>query len=167
MMNALAKLHRLLLKTETLLLATLLLSLIVIAVTQVLMRNALGGGLLWADAYTRISVLWIALFGAMSGARSGNHIAIDALLRYLPGNWRQTIKRINNGLTGLACLAAAWFSTTFVAQEYDYGGTAFADIPAWWCEAIIPFAFAVIALRYSIAVFLTENQSNQTDDIVS
>jgi hypothetical protein len=42
-------------------------------------------------------------------------------------------------------------------QEYQYGGSAFADIPNWLCQAIIPFALTVIALRYAVAAFLHSN----------
>lgn len=158
-MNRLAKLHRLLLQTETLLLVFLLLSLILIAVTQIVMRNVLGGGLLWADAYTRISVLWIAMIGAMVAARQRKHIAIDVLVRGLSGRWKKRLERCTDGLTSLVCFAASWFSLDFVRQESGYGETAFGTIPTWWCETIIPFAFAVIALRYGIAVLLTETES--------
>lgn len=158
-MNALRKLHSLLLKAETLLLVFLLISLIVIAVTQVLLRNVFGGGLLWADAYTRISMLWIALIGAMIASRSCHHIAIDVLIRGLPEQWQRITQRISDGLTAMICFVAAWFSTAFVIQERAYGDIAFGNIPSWECEAIIPFAFGVIALRYSAAVFLPENHS--------
>lgn len=159
-MNTLAKLHQILLKAETLLLVSFLISLIVIAVIQVLMRNVFDGGLLWADAYTRISVLWIAMLGAMIASRQQNHIAIDILMRRLPEGWKNIMQRISNGLTGSICLAIAWFSADFVMQESKYADIAFADIPTWWCEIIIPFAFAVIAARYCVAVFLPQKRPN-------
>lgn len=159
-MKLLCRLHRFLLQAETLLLTTLLLSLILIAVTQVVMRNAVGGGLLWADAYTRISVLWLALLGAMVGSRRQSHLAIDAFVRFLPCRWKKRMARLNNGLTGLICFAAAWFSGDFLIQEYRYADLAFANVPNWWCEAIIPLAFLVIALRYGFAAFLPDNPTN-------
>lgn len=162
MRHVFTKLHVGLLRAEKLLLTALLLSLIIIAVTQVLMRNTQGGGLLWADSYTRISVLWIALLGAVSGSRQQNHLAIDALLRHLPAHWQAIANRINFALTAVICGIAAWFSTDFVRQEAEYGDIAFADIPTWWCESIIPFAFAVISLRYAIAVFLPHPRHAQT-----
>lgn len=159
-MKLLSRLHRFLLQAETLLLATLLLSLILIAVTQIVMRNLAGGGLLWADAYTRISVLWLAMLGAMIGARRQSHLAMDAFVRFLPARWKSRMTRINNALTGLICFAAAWFSGDFLAREYRYGDLAFANVPNWWCEAIIPLAFLVIALRYSVAAFSPDNQTD-------
>ncbi|QPK61999.1 TRAP transporter small permease [Methylomonas sp. LL1] len=156
MMSVLAKLHQLLLKAETLLLVMILISLILIAVAQILMRNFLGGGLLWADAYTRISVLWIAMIGAMIASRQHGHIAIDILIQRLPGRWKTLGQRISDGLTALICFAGAWFGGDFVMREYAYGDKAFAEIPNWWCEAIIPFAFVVIALRYGAAALMAE-----------
>ena len=153
----LVKLHQWLLKAETLLLALVLLSLIVIAVAQILLRNLFDGGFLWADAYTRISVLWLALLGAMIGSRQQNHLAIDALVRFLPPRWKGLISRMTNAFTGLICFVAAWFAADFVRQESDYADIAFGAVPNWWCEAVIPLAFAVIALRYSIAVFMPQD----------
>ncbi|OAI16519.1 hypothetical protein A1359_07680 [Methylomonas lenta] len=158
-MSILVKLHQCLLKAENLLLVTIVLSLIMIAVAQILMRNVMGGGLLWADAYTRISVLWIAMLGAMLASRQRNHIAIDIVVQRLPTRWRGLAQRISNGLTGLVCFVAAWFSSDFLLQEFAYADKAFADIPNWLCEAIIPFAFIVIALRYSIAALIGDKHS--------
>lgn len=152
-MKLLANLHRFFLKAETLLLASLLISLILIAVAQVVMRNFFGGGLMWADGYTRTSVLWVSLVGAMAASRQHRHIAIDVLIQRLPKHWKGIAHRLSYFLTSLVCLFGAWVSTEFVVQEYHYGGNAFADIPNWSCQAIIPFALGVIALRYGVAAF--------------
>jgi hypothetical protein len=39
-------------------------------------------------------------------------------------------------------------------MEFADGGIAFAQVPIWFCEAIIPFAFTVISLRYFLLSFL-------------
>jgi hypothetical protein len=39
-------------------------------------------------------------------------------------------------------------------MEFSDGGMAFANVPSWLCEAIIPFAFTVIALRYFLLSFM-------------
>lgn len=154
MSRTLARWHRLLLKTEKLLLVALVLSMIGIAVAQILLRNLLGAGLLWADGYTRTSVLWLALLGAMLASRRQRHIAIDVLVRYVPNRWRPVALRIRLLATALVCFVAVWFSAGFVIQEYGVGDMAFADVPSWWCQSAIPFAFTVIGLRYGAAAFL-------------
>ncbi len=48
---------------------------------------------------------------------------------------------------------AAYYSLLFVIMEKEDGLIAFANIPAWVCESIIPIAFAVISLRYLLYSF--------------
>jgi TRAP-type C4-dicarboxylate transport system permease small subunit len=160
-MPLLQRLYGWLLKVETLLLVAVLLSLIGVAVTQIVLRNLFDSGLLWADAFTRISVLWLALLGATVGSRQRKHLAIDALVRFLPGHWKNLIAHLTDVFTGLVCFVAAWFATDFVMQESAFGDIAFAAVPNWLCETIIPVAFIVIALRYSLAPFLPSDTENK------
>lgn len=157
----LTRLYQRLLQVETFILVSLLLSMIVIAVLQIILRNFFGGGILWVDAYLRIAVLWIALFGAMIAGRTTRHIAIDIVLQKLPGLWQQRMRRLAFVITAAICATMTWFSAQFVWQEREFGDVAFAEIPAWWCESIIPLAFGVIALRYLLAALLNATQSDK------
>ena len=95
-------------------------------------------------------MLWLGLIGAMAASRTGNHISIDVISRYLPKGVKRftslAVYLFTAGITGLM----AWHSLRFVAMEKADGITAFANVPAWVCEAIIPGAFAVICIRYTL-----------------
>lgn len=132
----------------------LLLLMIVMAVTQIFLRNLFDTAIVWGDVLVRILVLWVGLVGAMVASRQGNHINIDILDRYLPGRAKTVVNFVVELFTALICSGVAYFSLRFVQMEYLDGGMAFARVPAWVCEAIIPFAFVVIALRYFILAFL-------------
>ena len=132
----------------------LLLAMIGLAVTQILLRNLFEGGIIWSDVLVRTLVLWVGLFGAMVASRQGNHINIDILERYLPSRAKIIVNFIVELFTALICAVVAYFSLHFVQLEYVDGGMAFARVPAWVCEIIIPFAFVVIALRYFMLAFL-------------
>lgn len=148
------KIHRLLLKTETGLLVILLTSMIAIAVAQIILRNFFGSGILWGESYVRIAVLWLTLIGGMIASRTDNHISIDVINTFLSDNMQARLKRIVSFITAGICLIAAWYSYLFVMIEYEDGGAAFASVPNWVCESIIPFAFTIISLRYFlISVF--------------
>lgn len=158
----LCSLHRGLASAEDLLMLVIVISMAIIAVTQIIMRNTFGGGLLWADAYTRISVLWIAMLGAMSASRSQKHIAIDLVMQRLPLAYHRIGLRISHALTALVCFITAWFSTDFVLQERSFAAMAFGQIPVWWCQSIIPVAFVVMGLRYVVAVFFASSITAET-----
>lgn len=149
------KFHQLLLKTESGLLIGLLLLMIIIAVIQIVMRNFMGAGLIWAESLLRITVLWLALLGAMVASRKNEHIAIDVLVTKLPESFKGIMMRFTRVTTALICFIVAWFSLKFVLDEYEYGGIAFGIIPHWLCEAIIPFSFCIMAIRYlASAIFI-------------
>ena len=136
----------------------MLLLMIGLAVTQIFLRNLFDSGIVWSDILVRILVLWVGLVGAMVASRQGNHINIDILDRYLPERAKPVVSTVVQLFTALICTVAAYFSLLFVQVEYADGGTLFAQIPAWVCESIIPFAFAVIAVRYFMLSF--ENFKN-------
>ncbi|GBC63353.1 C4-dicarboxylate ABC transporter permease [Desulfonema ishimotonii] len=142
------KILRLIYRVEDGLLVGVLLVMMSMAVAQILMRNLLGSGIVWGDVLVRILVLWIGLLGAMIASRSGEHIRIDLASRYFPEWLRQAVDAVGELFTAGICLTVAWHSFRFVRSEVEYGGIAFASVPAWACEAVIPFAFAVIGLRY-------------------
>ena len=136
----------------------LLLLMIGLAVTQIFLRNLFDSGIVWSDILVRILVLWVGLLGAMVASRQGNHINVDILDRYLPERAKPLVSIVVQLFTALICTVAAYFSLLFVQIEYADGGMAFAKVPAWVCEAIIPFAFGVIAVRYFTLSF--ENFKN-------
>lgn len=155
----LKKFYQLLLKTETGLLVGLLLLMVTIAVIQIVMRNFMGAGLIWAESLLRITVLWLALLGAMVASRKNEHIAIDVLVEKLPNNIKYSVMRISYLLTAAICFTVAWYSLQFVMDEYQYGGIAFGFVPHWVCESIIPFALCIIAIRYFVSAFLISTSS--------
>ncbi|MFK5949835.1 MAG: TRAP transporter small permease [Methylococcales bacterium] len=160
-LEGLKKIHQLLLKTETSLLVGLLVMMVIIAVIQIVMRNFFGTGLIWAESLLRITVLWLALLGAMVASRKGEHIAIDVIVNKLPGKVRYIVMRLSRVITAIICFVIAWYSLMFVIDEYQYGGIAFGIIPHWLCEAIIPFSLCIIAMRYSASALMLSQAKKQ------
>ena len=68
-----AVLHRI----EDGILVAILCLMIGLAALQIVLRNFLGAGIVYADMLVRILVLWIGLVGAMVAARQNKHISID------------------------------------------------------------------------------------------
>jgi TRAP-type C4-dicarboxylate transport system permease small subunit len=139
---------RLLQKIEDSILVGLLLAMIGLAVAQIGLRNFFGSGIVWGDSLVRVLVLWTGLLGAMAASRADNHIRIDVIFRYLPPGAKQAAARIIHAFTAVICLVMAWHSARFVHMEKTDGMTAFAGVPAWVCEIIIPAAFLVMGIRY-------------------
>ena len=148
------RIYNALLATETFLLLFFLLTAILLACAQILLRNFFDMGIFWADSALRIMVLWIGMIGAMFASRNKKHIRIDILSRYLPINFRNNVWRVTELLTAIVCGIVAYYSIKFIQYEYIDGAIAFANVPVWLCETIIPIAFIIMALRYLVYAFM-------------
>ena len=152
------RLIRVINRLEDWLLVSMLAVMVVLAVTQIIYRNVAGGGVAWIDPLLRLLVLWVALSGAVIASRTDNHIRIDFFARYISGKYYIYIKRIVHAYCVIICAVIAWYSVSFVRMDYEYGTEAFAGVPAWITELIIPIAFGMMAFRYFL-LFLSPPRS--------
>lgn len=143
------RLHR----VEDGLLACLLIVMIVLAGTQILMRNLFDSGFVWIDPLLRVLVLWLGLIGATVASRHNKHIRIDLLSRYFQRNTHRLIQSLVAQVSAWTCLVIAWFGMDWIRLDYADAVTTFAGIPAWTVEIIVPLAFALIGLRYLVRSF--------------
>ena len=134
-------------RVEDFILILLVLTMIVMAVLQIVLRNTMGSGIVWGDTLVRILVLWTGLVGAMAATRQNNHININILTRYLSSRSALLVNALTLLFTAFICLLTAWYSLAFVRMEFEFSAPAFAGVPGWVCQSVIPVAFLVIALR--------------------
>ena len=133
-------------------LVILLAAMVAIAAAEIALRNIWGSGLAWSDPLLRVLVLWVGLMGAVAATRDRRHITIDVLSRYLPSP-AKTIVRMASGLfTSCVCAVIAYHGARFVYLDMEAGTRAFAAVPAWVCEIIIPLGFGLMALRALVSI---------------
>ena len=137
---------------ESALLVSVLAAMMLLAAWQVVARNFFDTGLLWGDALVRVLVLWGAMVGAMIASRNDEHIRIDIVSRFAGEAWQPILKRFACAFTCVVLAVFAWFSFKFVRFEYQDAVIAFAVVPAWVCEAILPIGAGVMSLRYLMHV---------------
>ncbi len=138
------RLHR----VEDALLVALLSAMILLASTQILLRNFFDSGIVWIDPILRVLVLWLGLIGATVATRNNKHIRIDLLSRYFERNTHRLIQSIVGQVSAWTCLLVAWHGFRWIHLDYQDGMTSFAGIPAWMLEVVIPVTFTLIGLRY-------------------
>jgi len=148
-------------RIEDWLLISMLAAMVILAVTQIVYRNFSGGGVAWIDPLLRMLVLWVALSGAVIASRTDNHIRIDFFAKYISGKYYFYIKRVVHAYCVVICAVIAWHSINFVQMDYEYETEAFAGIPAWITELIIPVAFALMAFRYLLLLLSPPRSSKR------
>ena len=121
---------------------------LLMALVQILLRNFFDSGLLWAESALRILVLWVAMLGAMVATRESNHIAIDLVTRFLPEHLKKYAILVSYLFSAAVCGLVAYHAIEFIQFEYEDQTIAFANVPTWICQSIIPFGFGIMALRF-------------------
>lgn len=138
---------------EDAILVLLLVTMILLAVYQIVLRNFYDSGLIWGESLLRVLVLWVGLLGAMVASRNGEHISIDLVARHVGPRVKAVIETITTLFCALICGLLAYHGARFVYLEYQDGLIAFAGVPTWVCELIIPIAFSLISLRYLLLTY--------------
>jgi len=141
-------------------LVALLSVMILLAVWQIVLRNLAGlriewaqglvGKFIWIDPFLRYGVLWVGLLGAMVASRDYNHITIDVVSYFLKKRVKAGVKVAVDLFTALVAGLLTHAAVNFIADEMAGGAMAFAKVPTWIAELILPVAFGTIALRYLI-----------------
>jgi TRAP-type C4-dicarboxylate transport system permease small subunit len=144
--RALDLLHRL----EDGLLTLTLGLMVLLAPLQILLRNLFDAGISWGDPLLRVLVLWVGMLGALAATRGRRQISIDVLSHVAGERAQSGVGVVTSLFTAMVCAVVAHHAARFVASEIEYEATAFAGVPAWTCELVIPVAFGLIALRYAI-----------------
>ena len=134
---------------EDAVLVALLALLVVVAGGQIVLRQV-DVAATWADPLARLVVLWIGIFGAVAASRENQHIAIDALSRFLPGRLRPAAAAFVGLFASAVCFLLAYEAARFVGFEYEGRTAALGGVPAWVLALVLPLGFGLIAIRYAI-----------------
>ena len=135
---------------ENTLLVVNLSALILLAASQILLRNVFDTGFIWSDELLRLMLLWLAMIGAVAASREDKHIRIDVLSRFLPRRMQLASQAMTALFASLVCGLIAWHAFRFIADSKAFGEVVLVNAPAWYFQAILPVGFALIAYRYAV-----------------
>jgi len=133
-------------------LVSTLTAMMLVAVGQIIMREAFGTGFGWADELVRLMVLWLALVGSIAACRENRHIRIDALSHVMPDMAVNIIRIVVDVFAAVVCGVIAVQAWRYLQIEIEYEDTVLVDTPAWIAHVIMPAAFFLISYRFSIGV---------------
>jgi TRAP-type C4-dicarboxylate transport system permease small subunit len=146
-------------RLEQILIAALLTVMILLAFSQILLRNFFATGIDWGDSLVRYLVVWVGFIGAAIAVREGKHITIDIVASWSSGAGSGIIHFIADFISAAICGLLTWAAIKFIMFEAQMGGTTFFELPVWIPELIMPASFGLMTLRYALRL-LTEFSTN-------
>ena len=162
-------------RTEDAVLAVALGLMALIPVVELVGRSWFNVGIAGAPDYLQHLTLWIGFLGAMLATREGKHLKIAAATDWLPPRIHHVVDCLVAFISTAVCAGLFGASLQLVVAEapglppwtasimpdfverwlepfglYESGGlTKVAGwIPIWIAEAVMPFAFAIMAVRF-------------------
>ncbi len=151
-MSLLERLERVGSLAETVLLVTLLSSMMLLAVGQIVLRELFSTGFVWADELIKLMVLWLAMVGSIAATRDNRHIRIDALSHVLPKLAIEITRALVDFFAAVICGVIAWQTWRYLQVEIEYQDTVLVNVPAWIAHSVLPLAFLLISFRFVVLV---------------
>ena len=139
-------------RAEESLICLFLLAMILLAFLQVAARNLFSTGILWADSFVRILLLWVGLLGAALATRLNQHLSIDVFTKFLGGRSRRLIGVFVKLFAGIVCLYLFNAAVGFIRLEKEAGSEFFTSVPNWSVELMIPIALVLMPFHFFVSV---------------
>jgi len=133
--------------TENAVVSVALLAMVLIPLAESFLRRIFQLGIPASTALVQHMVLVVGMLGGAIAAREGRLLSLSTLETSFHGRWKAGSRILTSGVsaavTGFLCLA----SYQFVASERAAGQILAYRVPMWVVESVLPFGFAVIAIR--------------------
>ncbi len=111
-------------------------------------RYVLNDSLGWTEEIARYLLILVTFVGSITAMRKGSHIAVEALLVFLPRKGRHWVLVAVDGLVALFCGAMAWYAYQLGALAPGYMVSI--DIPKGYVYWIVSAALAGITVHAAI-----------------
>lgn len=147
----LARLSRWGIAAENATLVVLFAALMLLAVTQIVMRIFFSSGFVWTDELLKLIVLWITLVASIAASRSDRHLRIDVVSHFVAERYARVPRLIVDGFAAFICTVLAWQSFRYLQLSIEFEDTVLIDIPAWMAYCILPFAFFIMSYRFLVS----------------
>ena len=121
---------------------------VIFSAIQILLRNLFDSGITWISPLLGVLVFWIGMLGALVATREQSHIKINVLSVYLSVKLKVVAQIVVNLFSGSVCLILSYYALEFLKLDMDSTTRAFADVPVWVAEVIMPLTFAGMAIRF-------------------
>jgi C4-dicarboxylate transporter, DctQ subunit len=164
-MRILKQIDRFLENIEGHLIVLILSLMILLSFSQILLRNFSNMGIIWGDTLLRQWVLWLGFLGASLAVKHDKHISIEVLTSLSSIYWKRVIKAFTSFATGIISGFLTFAAWSFMQFEKMSESVLLLDIPVWIFQAVLPYSFMIITIRYLISGFETAfigNDSEQT-----
>jgi len=130
--------------------ALILLAMVVIVTADIVLRNTVGSGLVWANEVSEYSLYLMTLLTAPWLLRRGQHVRIDIILTLVPARIAWLMEAIGDVLGFAVSVVLVRYGLAMSTDSWRLGAITIKNLvfPEWWLLAPLPVAFALLAIEF-------------------
>ena len=134
---------------EKIICAIIFLAMTLLGFANVVVRYASNYSLAASEELLTNGFLLLTIFGAAIATRTGDHLAVTLVYEAVPRAIRKLMLLFATALSVVLLAASAWFTWELLTNQISSGIRSYAlQIPAWYYSIALPFAFALVIVRY-------------------
>jgi TRAP-type C4-dicarboxylate transport system permease small subunit len=141
-------------RIEKALASVLVFALTIFVVMDVASRELYKTGIPWAQKGAVYMMIWVGFLGAIIVTHKVEHLRPEIADKLWQGKSKIFYLRAHNFLVFCFASAMAYYSVLYVLESKEFGDrNIIIDLPMWALQAVIPYAFISMSLRYFYFIF--------------
>jgi TRAP-type C4-dicarboxylate transport system permease small subunit len=130
--------------------ALTLLAMVVVVTADILLRNLVVKGFVWANEVSEYALYLITLLTAPWLLRRGQHVRLDILLTAMPRRAAWLMEAVGDTLGFVICLIMIRYGTLMTYDAWRIGSITIKNLvfPEWWLLAPLPVTFVLLAVEF-------------------
>lgn len=149
-----AKILSILTKIESVMASIFVLFLTLFVIVDVAAREVFKTGIPWTQKSAVYLMIWTGFLGAVLITQKAEHLRPEIADKIWKGKAAKFYLHAQNFLVLIFCVMMAYNSYLYVAESKEFADrNIILDIPMWWLQMIIPYAFTSMSIRYLYFTF--------------
>jgi TRAP-type C4-dicarboxylate transport system permease small subunit len=130
--------------------ALVLLAMVLVVTGDILLRNTVSKGFVWANEVSEYALYLITVLTAPWLLRRGQHVRLDLVLTAMPKRVALIMEAIGDIAGFLVCLAMVRYATLMTYDAWRNGSITIKNLvfPEWWLLAPLPVCFILLAIEF-------------------
>jgi TRAP-type C4-dicarboxylate transport system permease small subunit len=130
--------------------ALMLLAMVIVVTADIVLRNTLRGGFVWANEVSEYALYLMTLLTAPWLLRRGQHVRLDIILTIVPARVAWLMEAVGDLLGCAVCVVLIRYGAVMTYDSWRLGAITIKNLvfPEWWLLAPLPATFALLAIEF-------------------
>ena len=147
--------------------SAILLAMVAVVSADILLRDAFGSGISWANEVSEYALYVITVLTAPWLLRRGQHVRIDIVLTMVPPQIAWLMEALGDFLGFSVCLVLVRYGVSMSYDSWTTGSTTIKNLifPEWWLLSLLPACFVLLAIEFVFRFYrlLTGEHARRSD----